>query len=87
MPPDASTPLADLRPGDRAAVRRVACEDPDLLRQLGNLGLVPGAELHVQAHSPSDRNLTIEVSGREAAVIDPAVSSQVYVEILPGKNP
>jgi DtxR family Mn-dependent transcriptional regulator len=87
MPSDASAPLANLRPGDRAVVRRVACEEPDLLRQLANLGLVPGAEFTILACSPADGNLTVEVSGQDAAVIDPAVSSQVYVEILPGENP
>ena len=39
--------LADLAPGDRATLRRVSDEDPEDLRELARLNLVPGVEIEV----------------------------------------
>ena len=78
MPLDASTPLADLRPGDQAVVRRVACEDPDLLRRLEDLGLVPGSRLTVRTQSAG--SLTVRVAGKAEASIPQSMAGQVFVE-------
>jgi len=51
--------LADLGPGERAAVARVPDGDADLLRYLAGLGLVPGSDVEVLAHAPFAGPVTV----------------------------
>jgi len=82
MPPTEDVPLSSLRGGEKAIVRRVRCEEAPLLRHLESLGLVPGAELDVLEVSPFDANLMVQVAGQNPAVIGPAISSQIFVEVV-----
>jgi DtxR family transcriptional regulator, Mn-dependent transcriptional regulator len=79
MPVDESTPLSALRPGHTATIQRVKASDPDLLRYLEELELVPGAQLEVKEHSPFDHNLTIKI-GRKSVVLGLNITSQIFVE-------
>ena len=79
MPTDDSTPLSSLRPLQEATIIRVNASDPSLLRHLEELGMVPGTNLKVLAHSPFDSNLTIELGDREF-VAGPAVTNNIFVE-------
>jgi DtxR family Mn-dependent transcriptional regulator len=79
MPFDESMPLSALRPGQTAMIRRVAASDPELLRHLEGLGLVPGARVEVTDYSPFDHNLTIKV-GRKSFVLGLSITSKVFVE-------
>ncbi len=59
--------LADLEPGERGAVSRVPDGDPDLLRYLDELGLVPGSRVEVVAQAPFAGPVTIRTrSGAHA---------------------
>jgi DtxR family transcriptional regulator, Mn-dependent transcriptional regulator len=60
--------LADLEPGERAAVARVPDGDPELLRYLAELGLVPGSEVEVVAHAPFGGPLTLRTERGEHAI-------------------
>ena len=82
LPGDESHPLSSLRPGQRAVILRVNDDDPNFLRHLANLGLVPGTHLTVTAYSPFDNNLTIQVDGMEPVVHGLAVTYKIYVESL-----
>ena len=44
--------LIDLEPGDLATISRIPDGDPELLRYLGELGLVPGSEVELVAFAP-----------------------------------
>ena len=44
--------LIDLKPGERASVSRVPNDDPELLRYLGELGLVPGSDVELVQLAP-----------------------------------
>lgn len=79
MPVDESTPLSALRPGQSAAILRVKTSDPNLLRYLEELGLIPGANLEVKEHSPFDHNLTIKI-GKKLVVLGLNITSQIFVE-------
>jgi DtxR family Mn-dependent transcriptional regulator len=79
MPSDDLIPLAALRQGQTAAVRRVNASDADLLRYLNELGLVPGTQLEVKEYSQFDHNLTIRV-GRKSFVLGLSITSKVFVE-------
>jgi DtxR family Mn-dependent transcriptional regulator len=60
--------LADLEPGGSAVVCRVPDSDPDLLRYLDELGLVPGERVEVRASAPFDGPVTIAARGGEHAI-------------------
>ena len=69
--------LLDLEPGDRATIARVPDGDPELLRYLRELGLVPGSDVELVAFAPfggpvtvrtdSDLAISRELAGRIAA--------------------
>jgi DtxR family Mn-dependent transcriptional regulator len=51
--------LADFGPGERTSVSRVPDGDPDLLRYLTELGLVPGSDVEVVALAPFAGPVTV----------------------------
>lgn len=81
MPEYETDPLSSLRPTQRAVIRRVNDENPEFLRYLDNLGLVPGVKLEVSAYSSFDNNLTISVDGN-SYVLGLSITSKIYVEDL-----
>jgi DtxR family transcriptional regulator, Mn-dependent transcriptional regulator len=79
MPLDDLTPLSALRPKQKATIKRVKASDPELLRYLEELGLVPGAQIEVRDYSPFDHNLTIKM-GRKSFVLGLNITSKIYIE-------
>lgn len=79
MPSDELTPLSALRPNQSATIKRVKASDPELLRYLEGLGLLPGTRIEVVDYSPFDHNLTIKV-GRKTFVLGLNITSKAYVE-------
>lgn len=81
MPLDESLPLASLRTDETATVKRVADDDPALLRHLREIGVVPEVKILVKNYSEFDGNLTIKVEGQKSnIVLGIAVTSQVFVD-------
>jgi DtxR family Mn-dependent transcriptional regulator len=75
--------LSKLRPGQHAVVNRVRDSDPELLRYLSDLGLIPGAKITVLDFSPFDNNLRLRVEDQDKAIVlGPSVTSQVFVGIV-----
>jgi DtxR family Mn-dependent transcriptional regulator len=64
---DAAT-LASVAPGERAIVRRVPDGDPELLRYLAELGLVPGETVTVSAVEPFGGPVTVRAGGGERPI-------------------
>jgi DtxR family transcriptional regulator, Mn-dependent transcriptional regulator len=79
MPEDDSTPLSSLRPKQSGIIKSVKAADPDLLRYLNSLGLLPGVRVEVKDYSPFDHNLTIKV-GRKSFVLGLNITSKIYIE-------
>jgi DtxR family Mn-dependent transcriptional regulator len=82
MPSTEDIPLSQLRPRQRAIVRRVRDEDAALLRHLRGLGIVPGTRLKALETSPFDGNLRLSLKGAEIT-LGQAVTSQIFVEVQP----
>jgi DtxR family transcriptional regulator, Mn-dependent transcriptional regulator len=81
MPGSAEARLYDLRAGQSANVKRVWSREGELLRFLGDQGIVPGAHLEVLSFNPFDESLQIMVEGKaEPQVIGPGISKKVFVE-------
>jgi DtxR family transcriptional regulator, Mn-dependent transcriptional regulator len=60
--------LLDLVPGESAAVSRVPDGDPELLRYLAELGLVPGSEIELVSVAPFGGPVTLRTDRGEHAV-------------------
>jgi DtxR family transcriptional regulator, Mn-dependent transcriptional regulator len=60
--------LVDLLPGERASVSRVPDGDPELLRYLAELGLVPGSDVELVAQAPFGGPVTMRTDAGEHAI-------------------
>jgi DtxR family transcriptional regulator, Mn-dependent transcriptional regulator len=60
--------LLDLEPGEQADVSRVPDADPELLRYLGELGLVPGATVEIVSFAPFGGPVTVQTGRGEHAI-------------------
>jgi DtxR family Mn-dependent transcriptional regulator len=60
--------LSDVAPGESTTVVRVPDRDAELLRYLGELQLVPGAEVEVVAQAPFDGPVTLRSRTGEHAI-------------------
>jgi DtxR family transcriptional regulator, Mn-dependent transcriptional regulator len=60
--------LLDLEPGARASIARVPDDDSELLRYLGELGLVPGSHLELVAYAPFGGPVTVRTDRGENAI-------------------
>jgi DtxR family Mn-dependent transcriptional regulator len=60
--------LLDLEPGTRAAISRVPDGDSELLRYLGELGIVPGSDLELVAYAPFGGPVTVRTERGEHAI-------------------
>ena len=82
MPQSSDITLSQLRPPQKAQVKRVSDSDPDLLRYLSERGIEPAVNLEILDYSAFDNNLQVKVSGnKEPVVLGSMVTSQVFVEI------
>ena len=63
-----SRSLLDLEPGARGSVARVPDGDSELLRYLGELGLVPEASVEVVAQAPFGGPVTVRTASGEHAI-------------------
>src|SRR3954452_23078472 len=70
--------LADLKVGLSGSVVRVSDEDPEMLRYLAELTIVPGKRVTVKARAPYDGPITLSI-GRQELSIGPALAAQVLV--------
>jgi DtxR family Mn-dependent transcriptional regulator len=73
--------LSELSAGARAVLRQVPDEDPEALRYLASLDLVPGAELRVVERTPFRGPLRIAVGERECYV-GAELSTHLRVELM-----
>jgi len=60
--------LLDLEPGARGSIARVPDGDSELLRYLGELGLVPAASIEMVAHAPFGGPVTVRTASGDHAI-------------------
>jgi len=73
--------LSDLRPGEGGVISRVAEDQPELLRYLSSLGLVPEARVSVQSIAPFGGPHLVRVGESEYAV-GREVADRVFVSVV-----
>jgi DtxR family Mn-dependent transcriptional regulator len=67
-------PLADLAPGTRAEIVRLAEHDGELLHWFYEQGFVPGTELEVRETQPAAEQLTVRLNGDERTIAEKAAA-------------
>ena len=77
---DEMVSLSDLEAGSMTVVRRVPDGDPELLRYLATLGLVPAEEVTILEQAPFDGPVTVEVRGARHA-IGRSLAAQIEVGV------
>jgi DtxR family Mn-dependent transcriptional regulator len=70
-----SQPLSTALPGQQVIVQRVSDDNPDLLRYLASLGLIPGALVQVEAVAPYGGVYTVRIGALTHAVGDVVTQS------------
>jgi DtxR family Mn-dependent transcriptional regulator len=80
LPADVLPTLAHLEPGQTAVVRRVPDGDPTLLRYLGDLGMVPSAQLTLVEKAPFRGPITVDVDGTTHA-LGVELAERIRVEV------
>jgi len=83
LPTDKGARLADLTVGEYGCISRVRDQQPERLRYLADLGLVPGATLEVIASAPFDGPLSVRV-GTEVHPLDRRLAREIYITRIPG---
>jgi DtxR family transcriptional regulator, Mn-dependent transcriptional regulator len=74
-----SQTLVELDPGDVATFVRISDSDPDMLRFLGERGIVPGTKLELVERQPFDGPLFVRV-GRKVHVLGSVLARAMHVE-------
>lgn len=73
--------LADLGAGHRVAVVRVSDDDPEVLRYLASMGIMPGVTVAVLACEPFDGPITLSIGGERISIGAP-LAAQVMVDLI-----
>ena len=66
--------LADLQPGSRATIVRLAEHDGDLLHWFYDQGLAPGVEIELREAQPAAGQFTVKLNGDERAIGEKAAA-------------
>ena len=74
-------PLAELGAGLGVRVVRVSDEDPEMLRYLAEIGIIPGVEVLIVSKAPFSGPITLRI-GAILQSIGPSLAAQVLVEPL-----
>jgi DtxR family Mn-dependent transcriptional regulator len=71
--------LAELQPGETATFVRISDSEPDMLRFLGERGIVPGARLELVERQPFDGPLFVRV-GKDVHVLGATLARAMRVQ-------
>lgn len=83
LPTMKNVPLSSTQTGQRAVVRRIPANNPELLRYLGEMGVLPGANISIVAQVPFDQTVRIRVEeGSSEYVLGADISRLLQVEII-----
>ena len=80
LPDEAARPLAELSAGQKSTISFVSDEQPDLLRYLSSLGLLPQTAVSVEDVAPFGGPLLVRV-GRARYALGREVAGKIFVRV------
>jgi DtxR family Mn-dependent transcriptional regulator len=85
------TALSDVPVGETVQVERVPDENPELLRSVAELGLVPNATVTINARDPEDSALTVTIVGagvkRQERSVRRELAEHIFVKAYSTASP
>lgn len=78
LPEGSDRPLSDVPIGEGGVIVRVSDQNPDRLRYLADLGIVPGATVEVTASAPFDGPVSVQ-SGDTVHALDRRLARTIYL--------
>lgn len=78
MPEMANRALAHAEQGEKVIIGRVTDQDPELLRYLEKIGLIPGALVKIVEKAPFNGPLTLQI-GESTQVISNRIAADLFV--------
>lgn len=78
MPLSSAQKLTSADEDRELLISRVKNQDPELLRYLGQIGILPGVKVRIKEKAPFNGPLTLDIEGREQ-VIGREVAKGIYV--------
>lgn len=82
-----SQPLSTVLPGKQVIVQRVSDDNPDLLRYMASLGLIPGALVQVESVAPYGGVYTVRIGEQTHAVGDMVTQAVLVRPVTPDPDP
>lgn len=79
IPEIASRPLTEVQEGIDFLLGRVKNQDPELLRYLDGIGLIPGVKIKVLDKAPFRGPITIQLEGEDKKVVGHDIAAHLYV--------
>ena len=73
---DRVVPLSQLAVGGEGRIVSIAPRRPERLVQLANLGVIPGAHIHLQQIRPA----AVVRVGETTLALDPQIADEIYVK-------
>ena len=75
--------LVALQPGQTAVIRRISDQEPETLRSLAHLGLVPEQVLTLRERNDLNDTITLELGHRKVEIISTRVAQMIAVKVFP----
>lgn len=85
MPEMNAEPLVEAEKDQSYIVSRVKDQDPELLRYLEKIGLLPGIKIRIEEKAPFKGPITLKIEGKEK-VIGHDVARNIFVAQMKGGN-
>jgi DtxR family Mn-dependent transcriptional regulator len=83
LPESPTLRLFDLDCGDTAIIHRVGSENPELLRYLAEMGMMPKVTIKILDRTPYDQNLRLKLGDSpDSLILGPVITQQIFVERL-----
>ncbi|HET8864922.1 MAG TPA: metal-dependent transcriptional regulator [Gracilimonas sp.] len=79
MPEMAQLSIADAKENVSYIIGRVKDQDPELLRYLEKIGVIPGVKIKVLEKTPFNGPIKVELEAEKEQVLGQAVASEVYL--------
>ncbi len=78
--------LCDFRAGQHVLIREAQDDNPERLRRWRELGLIPGAIIHILSYEPLDNLFQVQV-GQEVVRLGPEALAGLRGELVPASGP
>lgn len=79
MPEMASLSLSDAEENSSYIIGRVKDQDPELLRYLEKIGVLPGSKIEVMEKAPFNGPVKVKLENKEQQVLGQAVAREIYL--------